>query len=177
MKFPGTILAAVFLGAVVSLCWPLQAQTNISVSAGTDRPGRVVSYDQVNQELNRQLNIDDATVLDLLRAERPEYPKLSPEIRRKLFEFKQQRDRYLLEQERLIKQLKGATDAERDRIREVLREERLKWLERSRSFRESARERYRELLRELPNHREALEAARENARDQVQETRKRPGVD
>lgn len=173
MKCSSPIALAVLLGTVLGPVRPLHAQTNLSTTDSVDLRSRIVSSDQINRELNP----DESTLIERLRLERVEYPKLPLEIRRKLLEFKLQRDRYLQEQERLIKQLKGATDAERDKIREGLREHRLEWLERSRSFRDSARERYRELLRELPSHREALEAARESARDQVQEIRKRPGVD
>ena len=160
-------------GGLVWAVTPLAAQTNTSVSPTRTKDTRIVSSDQVDQELND----DQANPLDSLRANRTDYPRLSPEVKRRLLEFKRQRDLYLKEQEALIKMFKGATDAERDRIRERLRDRRLEWLERSRSYRQTARERVQDLLRELPKHQEALEAARDSIQDEVRDVRERPRTD
>jgi len=191
-------MVPVLLAGVLCLAvWPLQAQTNDPAPAQTSpsttpsdnqdpsvdpepsdtqdsNDGRVVSSDQVKQELEAS---DNLSAIDALRAERAEYPRVSPEVRDKLREFKEQRDRYLMEQQELIKRFKGATEEERERIRNLLKDKRREWLERSRNIREDARRRLRDIIQELPKHREALEAARESAREEVKEIRTRPRTD
>jgi hypothetical protein len=133
-----------------------------------DREGLILSPSQVDEVVKD--NVEASSDL------RPR-TKLPPEVRKKLIEFQRFREQYLREQEKLLREFKGASEADRDRIRELIRNRREAWLERSRAIKESARERLNELSRELPKHREAFDAARENAREQLNDVRKRRAED
>jgi hypothetical protein len=109
------------------------ADTLVDVSTSL-RDGRIVT----TEEVERAIKLEP----DPLRpVERPEYTKISPEVRQKLIEFQKTRERYLQEQQRLIKEFKGASEDERDRIRDLIRNKRERWLDQSRRIREDARER------------------------------------
>lgn len=136
-----------------------------------DRDGRILSSDQVKELVEPATDVPSD-----FRPPRPEYRRIPQELELKLREFQRLRERYLREQERLIKLYKGATEPERDLIRQRLQLRREEWLERSLSIKENSRERLRDLMRELPKHREALDAARDAARDQLQDVRRR-GID
>ena len=110
-----------------------------------------------------------------VRPERPEQQRLPQDIRDRLEQFERVRAAYLAEQRELQRRLRGATDADRDQIREQIRERRAAWLEQFRAFRQEARERLTELRDALPGHREALDAARDNARQKAEEARERRG--
>ena len=140
-----------------------------------DRDGRILSSDQVEELVDPSPQVPSD-----FRPPRPEYRKIPPELAAKLREFNVLREKFLKEQEGLIRKYKGATEKDRDLIRQRLQLRREEWLERSRSMKEDSRERLRDLIRELPKHREALEAARDAARDAVREEVndvKRRGVD
>jgi chromosome segregation ATPase len=114
---------------------------------------------------------------DGVTTSRPDWAQLEglPQtIRERLQEFHEKREEYLRLQRELRRELMGgATDADREQIRERIREQREMFFEEARKIREQARERMQELLDELPRHREMLEAARERAREQIEEARER----
>jgi hypothetical protein len=109
------------------------------------------------------------------RPERPEQQRLPQDLRDRVQQFERVREAYLTEQRELQRRLRGATDADRERIRELIKERRVAWLEQFRTFRQEARERLTELRDALPSHREALDAARDAARQKVEESRERRG--
>jgi hypothetical protein len=121
------------------------------------------------------LSVDGLT--SVARPDRPERMSLPQDIRDRVQSFERRREAYLAEQKELARQLRGASDEDRQRIRDLIRDRREAWLEEAKKFREEARKRLDELKRELPRYQEALDAARERATDAVKEARKRRGSD
>ena len=97
---------------------------------------------------------------------RPERPErfLAPEVQEQLRKFLADREKYLKEQERLEKQLKGSTEQERQMIRDRIQQVHDSWASQARRFRDEARERQKELKRALPKHRDALNEIRPGQR-------------
>ena len=81
-------------------------------------------------------------------------PALPAEVAALIAEFEKQRDAYLQAQRDLLKQLKGATDEERARIREQLKAQREAWLEQTKAIREDIRKKMEELRDKLPNRKD-----------------------
>ncbi len=148
-----------------------RAQLTSSVEAvRTERVGQVVAPDEKL--------LSDGFLTPAARPEVTDLRKLPPEIRERIRRFEVVREAYLKEQEDLRKRLRGAvTDAERDRIRELMRQARQEWLDRARNLREESLRRIRELPSVMPDMREVLSNARENARDAAATARKRRGQD
>ena len=155
------VLSAGLLEAVVLA----QPTTNPPVVVDSSRLGRVLSPPTSDGPLSAVGP----------RPERVEQQRLPQDIRDRLQQFERVREAYLTEQRELQRKLRGATEADRDRIRELIRERRAAWLEQFRTFRQEARERLTELRDALPSHREALDAARDAARQKAEETRERRG--
>jgi hypothetical protein len=127
-----------------------------------DRDGRIILSEQqaTDSGLSPTANLDRQ--------------RLPPEIKERIRRFEIIRDRYLREQAQLRKKLTGAaTEEERERIRALIQDSRVAWINQSTKLREEAKERLRELPRLLPNMPEVLDEARRNAR----EIRKRRGQD
>jgi len=145
-------------------------QTNItSAVKPTERNGRIVVSEQQATDLG--LNIGVAPTLT-------DRQNLSDAVRSRLQRFELSRDAYLREQEQLKKRLNGAsTEAERERVRALIKEQREQWLRRMRELRAQSKDRIAELRRQLPSKGEVLDAARENAREAIQDIRKRRGQD
>ena len=145
-------------GCSLSLCAQSDGEGNLDPVQDRDRDGQVVAptppdngaQDGVRQQL-----------LDRLRA--------SVQVREKLQDFEDQREAYLQAQQQLMRRLRGATDEDREKLREMIQENRREWLELAKQTRQQARERVQELREQLPSVREALEAAREQAREQAQD--------
>lgn len=146
-----------------------QTTTNPPVAIDPIRLGRVLQPPVSS-------TVDGSPVSSMIpRPERVEQQRLPQDIRDRLQQFERVREAYLTEQRELQRRLRGATDADRDQIRELIRERRAAWLEQFRTFRQEARERLAELRDALPNHREALDAARDTARQKAEEARERRG--
>jgi hypothetical protein len=111
------------------------------------------------------------------RPTRPEQNQLDALTKDRFTSFEKAREDYLKKIEALEKAARGATEADRAKIRERINELRRELLERARAIREEANDRRRELLDRLPKHREVLDEARDNARDQLNSIRKRRGED
>jgi len=95
-----------------------------------------------------------------------------------LASFELLRDAYLKEQENLRKRERGATtEAERDRIRAIIKEARDAWLERERNLREEMKDRIAELRKDLPSRAEIFDNARDSLRESIATGRKRRGQD
>jgi len=156
--------AGLFLPDSIGLA---QAQPQDSVGTTptvktADRDGRIVLSEQqaTDSGLSPTANLDRQ--------------RLPPEIKERIRRFEIIRDRYLREQAQLRKKLTGAaTEEERERIRALIQDSRVAWINQSTKLREEAKERLRELPRLLPNMPEVLDEARRNAR----EIRKRRGQD
>jgi hypothetical protein len=162
------VLIWVLLGMAALPAVP-QVTTAVEVTR-TDRIGQVLTTDE-------KLTTDGFWAV-AARPEPADLRKLPPEIRERLRRFEVVREAYLKEQEELRKKLRGAaTDAERDRVRELMRQTRQEWLDRARQLREESLRRLRELPSVVPDMREVLSNARENARDAANEVRKRRGQD
>jgi hypothetical protein len=147
-------------------------QTNLDSIAPTvkttEREGRIVVSDQQATELG-------ITGIGLTSIDRQ---NLSDAVKLRLQRFELSRDTYLREQEQLKKRLSGAaTEAERDRVRALIRDRREDWLRRMRELRAQSKDRILELRRQLPSKGEVLDAARENAREAIKDIRKRRGQD
>ena len=144
------------------------AQTNVTTSTTKDVVGRVVLPDQppTVDSINAQPLAD--------RPLRLERNKLPPEVLERIRIFEQARKRYLEQQEALLRQLRGATDEERARIRQQVQRAREQWLERARQLRQEFKDRLPDLRDKLPRHREVLEGAREAAREQLRDQTRDP---
>jgi hypothetical protein len=148
-------------------------QTNIdSVTPSvktTEREGRIVVSDQQAVDLGINLG-PGPTAIDR--------QNLSEPVKLRMQRFELSRDAYLREQEQLKKRLNGATtETERERVRLLIRDQREAWLRRMRELRAQSKDRVAELRRQLPSKGEVLDAARENAREAIQDIRKRRGQD
>ena len=115
--------------------------------------------DKLQDRNGRVIEPDDAS------AKRPNAGrgnKLPTDIKDMIAKFEKDREAYLQQQKDLLKQLKGATDEERDKIREQLGDSRDKWLDQAKSLREEIRSRIAELRDKLPHHGDILDAAKEH---------------
>jgi hypothetical protein len=165
---PMSHLRYLFWTTLAGLVLPMSglAQTNLTTSPKPiEREGRIV--------------VSDEQALDLGLSPKPiDRQRLSPDIRARIVRFEAIRDAYRKEQDELrAKELGAATEAEREKIRALIKERRDAWLARSRALREETRDRLRELRSQLPTRSEVLDAARESARDAASEIRKRRGTD
>jgi len=134
----------------------------------TDRVGQIVASDE-------KLSTDGFVGA---RPELADFRKLPPETRERLRRFEVVREAYLKEQEELRKKLRGAaTEAERDRVRDLIRQARQEWLERMRQLREESIKRIRELPSVMPDMREVVQDAREKALDAARDVKKRRGLE
>jgi cell division protein FtsI/penicillin-binding protein 2 len=163
MKSVKPLLAAGLAGLLASASSGLaQAQIGPAVQNTPDRDGRVIISDP------QAAAIGATTTLDR--------QKLSAEVRDRLARFEKIRDAYLREQEELRRRLRGATtDADRERIREQMKQSVEAWRERSRNLREELKDRLATLREQMPTRTEVLDNARENLRDA--DLRKRRGRD
>jgi len=164
--------AALVVGVAISIATGTTSfgQTNITPTVKTtEREGRIVVSDQQATDLGINLNPGPATV---------DRQNLTPAVKERVQRFEFSRDAYLREQEILKKRLSGAaTEAERERVRAMIKDKRQDWLSRMRELRAQSKDRIAELRRQLPSKGEVLDAARENAREAIQDIRKRRGQD
>jgi hypothetical protein len=146
------------------------AQTNLTTAVKTtDREGRIVVSDQQATDLGLTISLGPTAV---------DRQNLSDAVKLRLQRFEMSRDAYLREQAQLRKRLDGAaTEAERERVRALIKEKRDEWLRRMRELRAESKDRIAELRRQLPSKGEVLDAARENAREAIKDIRKRRGQD
>jgi hypothetical protein len=151
----------------------LEAQTNSSQAKAAGRGGEVVHG---SVPVGAPVELPAVT-----RHELWDQDRVPQTVRERLREFQQKREEYLKQQSELARKLRGATDTDREQIRELIKEQRQVWLEEARKIREQARERLEELRDELPRHRELLDAARdksrERAREAAEQARERRGTD
>lgn len=168
---PPALFAGVLVAALLTSARLASAQLTSSVpTARTDRVGQVLAADE-------KLVTDGFGEVTVRPEVASDLRKLPPEIRERIRRFEVVREAYLKEQEELRKRLRGAvTEAERDRVRELMRQARQEWLDRARHLREESLKRMRELPTVMPDMREVLSNARENARDAAT-ARKRRGQD
>jgi hypothetical protein len=133
----------------------ISAFAQTSTVANVTRVGTVVSPDAPSS--------DSITVV--ARPKVPERQELSPEVQEKILRFKRDAQAYLDREQALEKQLHGANDQERARVRAEMKALREQWLERSRRSREELRERAREIKEKLADHREVIDSAQDSVRD------------
>lgn len=134
----------------------------------TERDGRIVVSDQQATDLGINLGPGPAAV---------DRQNLTPAVKERLQRFETSRDAYLREEAQLKQRLSGAaTEAERERVRALIKDKREAWLRRSLELRTQAKDRIAELRRQLPSKGEVLDAARENAREAIKDIRNRRGV-
>jgi len=155
--------------ALLSAAWNLAAQTNLTPQKTEDRTGRIVVSDQ-------QATVEGANVSAL--PDRLERQRLPTEIKDRLRRFELARDRYVKEEQALLKRLRGAaTDEERDRVRAQLEKQRQDLLDRAKNLREDVSKRIEDIRGRLRPMSEVLDDARQNARDSANPVRKRRGQD
>jgi len=146
------------VAALIVAALAASAQTNITPSATSPRQGRVLAPDQ-------PLNSDAInTTSTEQRPKLTERNALPPASQAWIEQFKLERRRYLAQQEALRKQLIGANDEQRARLRAQLESLRRQWLERLRDLRAQFKDRQAELVDKLPSHREVLQSVRDAAR-------------
>ena len=149
--------------------WDVAAQTNLTPQKSDDRTGRIVVSDQ-------QANVEGVNFTAL--PDRLERQRLPAEIKDRLRRFEQARDRYVKEEQALLKRLRGAaTDEERDRVRAQLEKQRQDLLDRAKNLREDVSKRLEEIRGRLRPMSEVLDDARQSARDSAGTVRKRRGQD
>ena len=106
-----------------------------------------------------------------IRSERPDF---SPELRSRLRSFESQRESYLAQEAQLRRQLRGATtDQDRERLRAQIAGLREELQDKARAYKEETRTRLEELKSELPKHKEALDAAKDELKDAAGRNRPR----
>jgi len=172
MKRKHSVLPACWIALALS-AWNALGQTSVQPTptpeTAPDRTGRVVVSDQ-------QAKTEGASVSAL--PDRLERQRLPTEIKDRLRRFELARDRYVKEEQELIKRLRGAaTDDERERIRAQLDKQRQALLERAKTLREDVSKRLEDIRGRLRPMSEVLDDARQNARDAANPARKRRGQD
>ena len=157
------------VATLVAIVVPAFSQTSITPAVKTtDRDGRIVLSEQ--QAIANGINLGASPTADR--------QNLTPAVRERLQRFELSRDAYQREEALLQKRLNGAaTEAERERVRVLIKDKRDAWLRRSLEVRTQAKDRIAEMRRQLPSKKEVLDAAKENARDKINEIRKRRGQD
>lgn len=155
------------LVTAASCCFGQTGVTSVTPALrNTDRDGRIVVSDK--QAIDLGLNAP-------LTTDRQNLPL---PIKDRLQRFEGPREAYQREQEQLRKRLTGAaTEAERERIRALIKERHEDWRRRARDLRAQSKDRIAELRRQMPSKSEILDAARENAREATSEIRRRRGQD
>lgn len=159
------VVAVGLLGALVlaTSAFAQSSNTSIVQPATRDRYGQVV--------VPEKPTVADVQAVDnVLRPDRLERPELPAEVLTRIEIFKLKARAFLEKQQELKKQLQGANDTERARIRLRLEQLRQEWLSDAKELRTEAKDRRGELLKKLPTHRELLgDPARDELRDQLKE--------
>ena len=157
------------VATLVAAAVPAFSQTSItSTVKTTDREGRIVLSEQ--QATDNGINSVGPTAGDR--------QNLTPAVRDRLQRFELSRDAYQREQAQLQKRLNGAaSEAERERVRALIKDKRDAWLRRMRELRTQTKDRIGELQSKLPPRREILDEAKKDARDAIREIRKRRALD
>ena len=142
----------------------VQTQIQPSLQTSTiQRVGQVVVSDQ--QAVDSAINLKP-------RPESIDLQKLPPEIKLRIRRFEVFRESYLREQDELRKKLQGApTEAERQRVRDLIRNRREAWLQQTRALREEMKDRLPVLRERLEGKRELLDGLRDKARDSLPDRR------
>jgi len=117
------------------------AQTTSAPPTTTARNGQVV---QLDQPPPAQDNVFSGNPMGFT-SDGNKNVNLSPAVQDRIERFKQDAKLYMEKQEALKKQLQGANDTDRARIREQLRALRQEWLDRAREIRSDTKARIREL--------------------------------
>jgi flagellar motility protein MotE (MotC chaperone) len=141
---------------------PPQSPTTPTVDSTDPTTSRIISSPEVKENL-----ASDSVTSPTRPSTGTARTALSTEVKDRLRTFERAREAYLQKQRELERRLKGATDAERERIREQLKDRRAAWLEQHKQFQAELRERLRDIKREIPSLRSALDESRPT----------RPGLD
>src|SRR6267143_3345399 len=158
MKLIEQLKTAVVLGVgLVTWTGFAQTTTNTAPKIVPERTGRVLQPPTPGR-------VDVSPPL----AARPDRPEraLPQDIKDRLQRFERLREAYRAEQRELRRRLQGATEEDRDKIRQLIQERRDAWLEKLRILRE---ERLADLKAALPQHQEVLDAARESSQERAAE--------
>jgi len=159
-----TVVACGFAVAAM----PLRGQTSVDPNptptpdnTTTRDATRVISTPEVKENISPTST--DSTRPSNLAAR----SALSPEVKERLRKFEREREAYLQKQRELEKRLKGATEQERERIRELIKDRRAVWEEQHRQSQAELKDRMREISR----------TAIRDALDETRPTKPRPGTD
>ena len=97
----------------------------------------------------------DVKPAEPVKPEHPEVPaNVSPEVKALIDQFKAAREKFLADQSALKAKLKGATEAERQTIRDQLQTNRQAFNEQNKALREQIRERIKEVRAQLHDSRQ-----------------------
>ena len=147
------------------------AQTKPSVKTDT-QPTLQPAVDRIGQVVISDQQAVDSAISVKPRPESIELQKLPPEIKARIRRFEVFREVYLREQDELRKKLQGApTDAERQRVRDLIRTSREVWLQQTRDLREEMKDRLPALRERLQDKRELLNNLRDKTRDSLPDRR------
>jgi len=165
MSYLRHLLPVILTALVGPVSCPAQTNLTTTTVKPIERDGRIVVSDQQALDFGiPSISIDRQ--------------KLAPDIKERVRRFEAIREAYLKERDELTAKERGAaTEAERERIRALMKEKLDAWRARQKALREEAKDRIREFRSQLPGRSEVLDAARENARDAATEIRKRRGTD
>lgn len=125
-------------------------------TGGGNGPG-TAQGDQTRQR--DQDKVQDCTTADMERDQSRLRQQLPADVNAAVREMKQAREKYTAQKRELKKALAGCTDAERQQLRDQLRE----IAKEQARDREQLRDRLQELRESVPTHRELMEQARERA--------------
>ena len=164
----GNRIARVVAGAWLGISLPLLAQDDrTSITTTKTEPTRDATTSRVISSPEVKENLSPTATDQTRPSNLAGRTALSTDVRERLRAFERAREMYLRRQRELEKRLKGATEEEREKIREQLKDRRTAWLEQHRQFKSDLRDRVRELRRELPALRDAID----------EQPRPRPGLD
>jgi hypothetical protein len=167
------VILALLLGGLPSSVARGQG-TNKSAPKGKSAVQRPANGEKSgSKRLDKDSTSGSVRVDQAVRPERPERgDKLvavdpSEELKRIRDEFKQAQNRFVEEQKELRQKLKEATEDDRARIRSEIQIKRQGFLEAQREAQDEIRRRLIDLKDQLKDHREAVDAAKEEVNDKT----------
>ena len=164
------VISAVFACGFAVAALPLRGQTSVDPNP-TPTPDNTTTRDATRvistPEVKENISPTDANSTPTRPSNLAARSALSPEVKERLRKFEREREAYLQKQRELEKRLKGATEQERERIRELIKDRRIAWEEQHKQLQADLRDRLRDLKR----------TAISDALDETPRTKPRPGTD
>ena len=121
--------------------------------------GKVSRSDVLDNELTRPGTT--AAVMESLEVKLPPRAKVPEDMKQLVTEFRKQAETYVERRKELLKQIKGASTEDRDRIKEQLKNNRQLFLDQTRDIRSEISERIKELKTTIKENRPQAAGASE----------------